>query len=84
MNKKPFLNILENNKVAVFFVKANNFLYFKYSDSFKNNLDKEKILTSLWSKEYKADLIKTKGIFTKVSFRSELDLSMFMIKFFSY
>ncbi len=82
MTAENSLNILENDRICAFFVKANNFLFCKFENSFQKKKNKEELLKILWKKEFKAKLIKIEGVFTKVVFRSQSDLSIFRIKFF--
>ena len=82
MKNKLSIDILEHNTINPLYVKANIFLLDKYKQQFDEILDKEALLETLWTNEFRAELGKVKTNYCKIIFKNELDLSIFKMKFF--
>lgn len=82
MKDKLSIDILEHNAINPLYVKANIFLLDKYKQQFDETLDKETLLETLWTNEFRAELGKVKTNYCKIIFKNELDLSIFKMKFF--
>lgn len=85
-----YLTINENGKINTAFFKANSYLIKKHKTDLSNlgsDLEKSTLLETLWSKEFKATVIKKDSPETlatekwqMIEFLSKSDLTMFMLR----
>lgn len=74
------INIKFENKYNSTFVRANHWLITANKEDIYSNEDPEKALADLWQSHFNARIIKQDGKPYKLSFDSQEDLTVFMLK----
>lgn len=75
------ISIVDQGKIAPFFVKANTALINNHKEKISQSADKEAELCNLWLKEFRARLVKNGQIFDRIVFETSHDLTIFLLKY---